>query len=117
MGGSRVTSTPAPTALEGTGMITKTPAKRGATTKVTFEVPAESAGERVCLCGDFNSWLPDATPLTRRKDGRFSGTLNLEQGRSYRFRYLIDGERWENDPNADEYVDNGFGSKDSVIHT
>lgn len=98
-------------------MITKTQAKRGATTKVTFELPAESVSERAVLCGDFNSWLQDATPLTRRKGGRYSVTLTLEQGRSYRFRYLIDGERWENDPNADEYVDNSFGSKDSVILT
>jgi 1,4-alpha-glucan branching enzyme len=98
-------------------MITKTPAKRGATTKVTFELPKDLAGERVCLCGDFNEWSQDETPMTRRKDGRFSATLTLNQGRSYRFKYLVDGDRWENDPGADLYVDNGFGSKDSVIVT
>ena len=59
--------------------------------------------------------MPDRTPMTRRKDGRFSVTVTLSQGRSYRFRYLIDGERWENDSAADEYVDNGFGSKDGLV--
>ena len=98
-------------------MITKSPAKRGNTTKVTFEVPADSAADGVCLCGDFNAWSQDATPMTRRKSGRYSTTLTLEQGRTYRFRYLIDGERWENDEAADEYRDNDYGSKDSVVLT
>lgn len=96
-------------------MLTKTPAKKGATTKVTFEVPADTTAERVCLCGDFNDWAQEETPLVRREDGRFSVTLTLNQGHAYRFRYLIDGHRWENDTGADEYVDNGFGSKDSVV--
>lgn len=98
-------------------MITKTPAKRGTTTKVTFELPPGTAVERVMLCGEFNDWSQDDTPLSKRKDGRFSATISLPQGRSYRFKYLVDGERWENDPGADEYIDNGFGSKDSVLHT
>jgi 1,4-alpha-glucan branching enzyme len=96
-------------------MITKTPAKKGGTTKVTFELPAEYAGGQVCLCGEFNSWAPDATPMTKRKDGRFSTTLTLQQGQSYRYRYLVDGERWVDDPEPDGYVDNGYGSKDSVV--
>ena len=96
-------------------MITKTPAKKGATTKVTFELPAEYAGGRVCLCGEFNGWSPDATPMTRRKDGRFSATVTLQQGQSYRYRYLVDGEQWVDDPDPDAFVDNGFGTKDSVV--
>lgn len=97
-------------------MITKTPAKKGNTTKVTFELPPEVAGEQVNLCGDFNDWASDATPMTRRKDGRFTVTLTLEQGRAYAYRYLIDG-RWENDGSADEYIDNNHGSKNSVVLT
>ena len=57
-------------------MITKTPAKKGGTTKVTFELPAEYAGEQVCLCGDFNSWSAEAAPMTKRKDGRYRSGRN-----------------------------------------
>ena len=39
----------------------------------------------------------------------------LPPGRAYRFRYLLDGHRWENDWDADAYVPNGFGSDDSVV--
>jgi hypothetical protein len=53
--------------------------------------------------------------MTKRKDGRFSTTLTLQQGQSYRYRYLVDGERWVDDPEPDGYVDNGYGSKDSVV--
>lgn len=98
-------------------MITKTASKRNGSTKVTFELPPESAGEQVSLCGEFNEWSPERTPMTKRKGGRFSVTLTLPGGRSYRFRYLVDGQRWENDPAADGYIPNEFGTEDSVITT
>ncbi len=98
-------------------MITKTPSKRGTTTRVSFVVPPEVAGETAHLCGDFNDWSQDATPMTKRKDGRFTVTITLEQGRAYAYRYLIDDDRWENDGSADEYIDNNLGSKNSVVLT
>jgi len=45
----------------------------------------------------------------------FSLTIELQPGRAYRFRYLLDGERWENDWDADAYVPNAFGTDDSVV--
>jgi 1,4-alpha-glucan branching enzyme len=90
-------------------------AKKSNTCKVTFELPAQVGAESVALVGDFNDWSPGATTMSRRKDGRFSITLSLETGRDYRYRFLVDGERWENDWDADAYVGNEFGSEDSVI--
>jgi hypothetical protein len=49
------------------------------------------------------------------KNGEFAVTLDLESGRDYRFRYLINGEIWENDWNADRYEANIFGSDDAVV--
>lgn len=83
--------------------------------KVTFELPAEVSAESVNLCGEFNDWSLTATPLTCRKDGRFGVTVMLEVGRSYRYRYLVDGEQWENDWAADAYTPNEYGGDDSVI--
>lgn len=82
---------------------------------VTFELPAEVAATAVHLCGEFNDWSATATPLVRREDGSFTVTLPLDVGRTYRFRYLLDDERWENDWEADCYVPNEFGSEDSVV--
>ena len=74
------------------------------------ELPAARKAE---VAGEFNEW--GRIPLTRRKDGRFSRTVTLQAGREYRFRYLLDGQRWENDEAADAYVANPYGSEDSVL--
>jgi 1,4-alpha-glucan branching enzyme len=96
-------------------MARKTYSKGGKTCRVTFELPAEIGAAAVHLSGDFNDWSKQATPLVRRKDGRFSVSLSLRSERSYRYKFLIDGDTWENDWQADAYVPNGFGGEDSVI--
>ena len=68
----------------------------------------------VVVVGDFNDWTPGAHPMTGGADG-WTCTLTVPVGRRYRFRYLLDGERWENDWEADDYVDNDHGGQDSVI--
>lgn len=83
--------------------------------RVTFELPEAVRADSVRLCGEFNEWSPTATPLTRRKDGRFSVTVTLDAGRTYRYRFLVDGERWENDWAADAYLPNSYGGDDSVV--
>ena len=76
--------------------------------KVTFSVSAEAAGgaKDVRVAGEFNAWgtADDTYKLTKKKDGSWSLTLDLKKGREYQFRYLIDGNRWENDWAADKYV-------------
>lgn len=85
--------------------------------KVTFTLPGEAAprARQVTIVGDFNGWDEGANPLRKLKSGNFTATLELEKGRQYRFRYLIDGERWENDWCADRYVPNPHGTEDSVV--
>ena len=83
--------------------------------RFTFEQHVESA---VFLVGDFNGWDKEATPLKKRKkDGVWSASLNLPVGQIYQFKYWINDERWENDWAADDYVPNGFGGDNSVVHT
>jgi|APFre7841882630_1041343.scaffolds.fasta_scaffold113664_1 hypothetical protein len=93
----------------------KQPGTKQNTALVTFELPAEVGAARASVCGDFNAWSPDANPLAPREDGRFETTIELEAGRVFRFRYLIDGHLWENDWAADGYVPNDFGDDDSIV--
>ncbi len=72
--------------------------------------------ESVQLIGDFNGW-EEPIPLKRLKDGRFSTLLELEKGRAYQFRYLVNGSEWHNDWQADQYVPNPFDSENSVVLT
>ncbi len=85
--------------------------------RVTFTLPSAAApdAEMVCIMGEFNHWSRDANPMKRRKNKDFSVTLDLEKGRSYRFRYLIDGRKFENDWAADRYEPNPYGGEDSVV--
>lgn len=85
------------------------------TVDVAFTLPAEVQAETVALCGEFNGWSADDIQLERDGDGTWRATVALEPGRSYRYRYLLDGERWENAWQADRYVQNSFGSVDSVV--
>lgn len=99
--------------------IKKEPLKASPACRVTFVLPKDAAVEAgtVCLVGEFNDWSRDATPMKRRANGDFTVSLDLENGRSYRFRYLIDGCRFENDWWADRYEANPYGSEDSVVET
>ena len=91
--------------------------KTRAVSKVTFRVPAEAAPEAasVSLVGEFNDWDPEATPMTRLKNGEFKVTMSLDIGREYRFRYLIDDETWENDWDADRYEASGFPDVENSV--
>jgi len=96
-------------------MLRKHYSKTGRSCRVTFDLHGEVKATNVSLCGEFNHWSPATHPMSPRKDGRFSTTISLEAGQTYRFRYLLDGERWENDWGADGYVPNTFGSEDSIV--
>lgn len=91
--------------------------KSGSVCKVSFRLPKEAVkgAQRVNIIGDFNDWSIEANPMKQLKSGEFTLTLDLKSGREYRFRYLVDGYRWENDWNADRYERNIYGSDDSVV--
>jgi len=85
--------------------------------KVTFRLPRIAApkANSVCIVGEFNNWNIYATPMKKLKSGDFKITLNLESGQEYQFRYLIDGDKWENDWNADKYVKSPYGDSDNSV--
>ena len=91
--------------------------KRGAGgghVQVTFEVDAAVHAERANLCGEFNDWSTSSHPLVRVSDGDLVCEVVLAPGK-YRFRYYLGNGRWENDWNADAYVENEYGGADSVV--
>lgn len=96
-------------------MITKRLGRHGGVL-VTFVVPASLWADTICVVGDFNRWEEQATPLRLTENG-WIATLELEAGRSYQYRYLVNGVEWHNDWNADGYVPNRFGGDNSVVIT
>jgi 1,4-alpha-glucan branching enzyme len=95
-------------------VLDKRPGRQANTVEVTFRVPHQAGGRNVHVVGDFNDWSTDATPMEAAEES-FVASVELRKGRSYRFRYLVDGSRWENDWQADRYEPNEFGGEDSVV--
>jgi hypothetical protein len=91
------------------------PAAKASTVDVRFTLPADVHADTVALCGEFNNWSAQDIQLQRGDDGSWQATVALKPGHSYRYRYLLDGKRWENARKADRYVPNSYGTTDSVI--
>lgn len=85
--------------------------------KVKFVAPeplAEKASS-IYLAGDFNDWQFEETKLKRQKDGLYATTLDLETGSEYAYKFVLDGEIWENDYAADKYVPSGLGQVENSV--
>lgn len=99
-------------------MITKKFLKSKPVCKATFTLPVEAApkAKEVAIVGEFNDWNPEeGVVMKKQKNGVFKAVVDLRAGKEYEFRYLIDGEKWENDWQADKYVTSPFGVENSVV--
>ena len=86
--------------------------------KVTFNLAKEivDGAKKVELVGDFNEWsIDNAESLRKLKDGSFTRTLDLETGRNYQYRFVLDGQVWVNDTEADAYVPNGISTDQNCL--
>ncbi len=85
--------------------------------KATFTLTQNEVknADTVHIVGEFNDWNKTASPLTKFKNGNFKITINLEKGKEYQFKYIVDGNNWINDNKADSYVSNNFSGENSVI--
>jgi 1,4-alpha-glucan branching enzyme len=97
-------------------MIEKKPSPQGRSVRVTFALPTDKAHERAAVVGDFNDWNEQANPMKRDDKRRaWTASISLKPGKAYQFRYLLDGQRWENDERADRYESNPHFSDNSVV--
>ena len=74
---------------------------------ITFTLPAEAVqgSTGALLLGDFNNWSAENAPrLEKQPDGSYKTTAQLEEGKTYQYRFLLDDGRWVNDYHAQEYV-------------
>jgi 1,4-alpha-glucan branching enzyme len=83
---------------------------------VTFQVPADilAGSKKAAVVGEFNDWNSE-THQVRIIKAAGSVSVTLETGKSYQYKFIIDDERWENDPEADSYIANEFGEANSIV--
>ena len=75
-------------------------------TKVTFELSANIVAEATSgiLVGEFNNWdFDNGISLKKQKDGSLKTSLELEEGKTYQYRYFLNDGRWVNDDRANNY--------------
>ena len=81
------------------------------TKKTHFQFYAPEA-RRVALVGTFNEWDDNTLPMKKDTKGTWKASVALPPGR-YEYRLWVDGV-WHDDPNAQERVENPFGSHNCV---
>jgi hypothetical protein len=87
-------------------MVKKTAGTKGRA-DVTFTIYPQRSTRSAAVFGEWNGWSAGAAMYPCGRGG-FSRTIRLAAGdadNSYQFKYLLDGEYWENDPAADRYAD------------
>jgi hypothetical protein len=82
---------------------------------LTLRVPAEFACRTAQVTGDFTEWSP--VTMSAEPGGSRSITMRLASGRAWKYRFVIDGSRWINDPRADDDADCIDGGAASVLCT
>jgi len=95
-------------------MTTKPKKKPKSTEKVMkteFSLSAPQA-QSVFTAGDFNQWNPSLHPMKRDDKGIWRISLALNPGQ-YEYRFFVDGE-WQNDPHCGPFVENSFGTSNSL---
>lgn len=74
--------------------------------KVTFRLSRKEAGNarKAAIAGDFNDWKSERTPMKALKSGDFTVSLQLDKGREYQYRFVLDDQKWVTDDSADKQV-------------
>src|SRR5262245_53574158 len=81
---------------------------------VTFSLTRMGA-KSVSVVGDFNGWSVSAHPMARGGSGNvWKIVVTLPPG-EHVFMFVVDGAEWVVPPVAEDYVDDGFGSKNGVV--
>lgn len=80
---------------------------------VRFTVRLPSA-QSVAVAGGFNAWSAAGHPMTRvGSDGLWSVVIPLPPG-EHPFMYVVDGAQWLTPPQAEDYVEDGFGNRNGL---
>jgi hypothetical protein len=96
-------------------MIYKRPSADAGKVVITFEIPGSVWADRIHLVGDFNQWSRESLPFQYNGRDDWQVEVELERGREYHFRYLVDGAHWRSDRHADRHVAAPDGAYDSVV--
>lgn len=82
--------------------------------KVLFLFRDDRAGS-VSLAGDFNGWDDNRTRLKKDEHGFWRAALSVPPAGLYHYKFIVDGERWVEDPNNEMKAPDNYGGLNSVL--
>lgn len=73
------------------------------------------AVQSVALAGDFNNWDTQAAQFTKTADGIWRALIECLPAGRYRYKFLVDNERWMEDPSNALKEPDEFGGFNSLL--
>ena len=87
------------------------------TCEKTFRLDGHGGANTVWLTGSFTSWSGNpgagAVELVKGADNVWTVMKTMDAG-SHQYKFIVDGNSWIADPANPNFVDDGFGGKNSV---
>jgi pimeloyl-ACP methyl ester carboxylesterase len=80
---------------------------------ITFRLKDHPNAKSVALAGTFNNWNTHSTPMNR-KGADWSVSIKLASG-TYRYKFVVDKDRWTVDPENSQTEADGEGHVNSVL--
>jgi serine protease AprX len=75
----------------------------------------DDLAERVTLAGDFNEWGATTTPLEKQEDGVWRARIELLASGRYRYKLVVNGARWIEDPTNAMKEPDEYGGFNSIL--
>lgn len=75
----------------------------------------DDEAQRVSLAGDFNGWNGASSPLMKDGSGLWLCKFATPGPGSYQYKFVVDDERWIEDPGNGMKVPDGYGGLNSVL--
>lgn len=75
----------------------------------------DDAAKSVSLAGDFNNWNEAGTPLMRDQSGLWLTRIDAPAAGNYRYKFVVDGTRWIEDPSNGMKTPDNYGGLNSVL--
>ncbi len=75
----------------------------------------DDSAHSVSVAGDFNGWSHVATPLKRNASGLWSTEIIVPRAGRFEYKFIINSQRWIEDPNNGMKAPNNYGGLNSVL--
>lgn len=75
----------------------------------------DDAAKNVFLVGDFNDWNTSKNQFSKCSDGVWRARISCQPGGKYRYKFLVNGERWTEDVSHGLKEEDGFGGFNSIL--